>query len=72
MFKTSVRKLYLWFAYYTNFLFLNNIAFRATITVLIDINIAATAGSKSIPLEANIPVASGKATTLYPVAQKIF
>ena len=44
----------------------------ATITVLKDMNRAARAGSSTIPLNASAPAAKGRATTLYPVAQKRF
>jgi hypothetical protein len=50
----------------------NNTAFIATITVLADMNTAATAGSKIIPLNAKAPAATGSATKLYPVAQNRF
>ena len=42
-------------------------ALIATMTVLNDINSAPSAGDSTNPAEANIPAASGSATTLYPI-----
>ena len=49
---------------YYSFCLLSNIALSATITVLTDINTAASHGWRIIPLDASAPAASGIATTL--------
>ena len=48
---------------------LNSWAFKATMTVLRDMNNAPTAGESRIPNGASTPAANGRATRLYPVAQ---
>lgn len=50
----------------------NNTALIATTTVDNDINTAAIAGLSTIPQATATPAARGKATILYPVAQKRF
>jgi hypothetical protein len=46
----------------------SNWALAATMTVDSDINKAPTAGERTNPTEASTPAASGRAMTLYPVA----
>ncbi len=60
------------FDIYSIFFTLKNLAFMATITVLIDIKAAPRAGLRSMPIGYRTPAARGIAKRLYPVAQAKF